>query len=212
MRRTGGGIAAVPLLAVLGLGLAGCGEEDGASGGGGGAVDADLVARAEALETSVDMVWVTETPGFTLAVQSAGPLNESGFQSSYVGEGGAVFRLTVDHAPEGAADDLCAVLTGGGNAFCATDGETWTVSPSDGAGEQRARLADGHLVTVIGDASVPPEVLDEALAAAHPADADELDAALPELTDPPPPVERGDLPDVGDGAPVDPVAPENTSG
>ncbi|MFI7272566.1 hypothetical protein [Streptomyces sp. NPDC049879] len=216
MRRTGRRIAVIPLLALPLLGLAACGEEDGTgrSAGTGAAdepVDEALVARAAALDTTVDMVYVTEAPGFTLAVQSVGPLNASGFQSSYTDASGAVLHLTVDHAPRD-TEDLCPVLTGGEGWFCATDGGVWTAS-SDASGELRARVEDGRLITVAGDTSVPAEALDAALEAAHQADAEELAATLPDAPDDDgTPVERGDLPANGDGAPVDPVDPENASG
>lgn len=45
------------------------------------------------------------------------------------------------------------------------------------------------------------DTLRSAAQAAHPADDRELDEVLPEKTAPASPVERGDLPPVGDGAP-----------
>ncbi|WP_129840647.1 hypothetical protein [Streptomyces sp. RFCAC02] len=212
-------LAAAPLLPLC---LTACGDEpaDDGTPAADTAADAapheELVERALALETTVDMVYVTEAPGFTLAVQSVGPLNADGFQSSYTDDGGAVLHLMVDHAPDTAADgDPCPALraaAGDMSAACEADEDgAWLVTTEDGT-RTLSRLDGTHLVSVAAtESDADTGTLRTALTAAHQADDAELTAVLPEATTTEP-VERGDLPATGDGAPQDPVDPESASG
>ncbi|MYZ39069.1 MULTISPECIES: hypothetical protein [unclassified Streptomyces] len=76
----------------------------------------------------------------------------------------------------------------------------------------RVTEVDGPVVRLSAErATVDRETLRRAVESAHPATDTELDALLPEQTAPASPVERGDLPPVGDGAPNNSV-PEGASG
>ncbi|TDC27606.1 hypothetical protein E1265_01255 [Streptomyces sp. 8K308] len=160
---------------------------------------AELEARAAALESAVELVYVTEVSGFELAPQSVAPAGADGFQSTYVASAdGATIHLVVDR---GTVDPA--------TCGCEPDGEhVWYR-----AGDTHAYLReeDGHTVTVEGPSdTVTRETLRAALDEAHPADDEELAATLPEAQgDAGVPAERGDLPAHGDGAPVD---PEGASG
>ncbi|MBB5122401.1 hypothetical protein AF335_26045 [Streptomyces eurocidicus] len=167
-----------------------------------GADRSQLEARARAIGTSADMVYVIKVPGFVLAQQSVGVSGDDGFSGSYVfqgasrGKGGPV---TV-RAERGPRQD-CPRTPARGGETCEREGE---LVFRTGDGEQRYELADGgHVITV----SARPEeaersLLREAARSVHRADDEELDRVLPPVRGRPmdmPP--RGDLPSHGGGAP-----------
>ncbi|MFI1185190.1 hypothetical protein [Streptomyces californicus] len=202
----------VRLIASLTLALAlaasaGCGTEPapdaraaGPSGSAGPAPDrAELEARAAALQTVAEHVWVTEAPGFALARQSVGVLGDDGFGSAYTSPDGGRIQVSVERRPHAAADCTDAAEPA---TTCERDGEQW-YSASEW-GHAYARERDGLVVTLSGTRQeVNRETLRAAALAAHRADDRELDEILPPLGGAPgrQPVERGDLPPVGDGAP-----------
>ena len=175
--------------------LAACGE---------GAADRDeLEARAASLETAIELVYVTEVSGYELAPMSVAPAGADGFQSTYVSSSdGSTIHLVVDR---GTVDPA--------SCDCEPDGDSVWYRPSVDLGPHAyVRVEDGHTVTVEAPAdAVSRETLRSALDEAHVADDAELSATLPEAPEgaPDAPVERGDLPPHGDGAPVD---PEGASG
>ncbi|MFB4195890.1 hypothetical protein [Streptomyces carpaticus] len=163
------------------------------------------------------LIQLTEIPGYTLAPQSAGVVGEDGWGITYVAASGSTIELRVERAEPGAADtEISADKAAGITEF--------------------HRILDGLRVSVITtDPDIDPDLLRAALEAARPADAAEVVSAQEEAarepagearaTDgqagseqagkepasgpQPSPVERGDLPPVGDGAPVQ---PEGVSG
>ncbi|NEY32521.1 hypothetical protein GTU99_10010 [Streptomyces sp. PRKS01-65] len=165
----------------------------------------ELDARARALGVAPELVYVTEASGYTLAQQSVGVLGDDGFSATYVAPGtGTQLRLAVErgsidagNCPERPVGDLT-----GEPAACVRDGGLWYRT---GAGwHEYAVPGDGHVVRVSGEAdAVPRGVLRAAARAAHRPGAAEaatlLPPAAPAATEPP--VERGDLPPFGDGAP-----------
>ncbi|PVE12921.1 hypothetical protein [Streptomyces scopuliridis] len=209
------------VLLPLALATAACGSEKaepGASGGGsatrtGGSADrAELEARARYMQSAIELIQVIEADGFEVAPQSAGVVGDDGFGSVYVSaRDGARIRLTVDRSTLNAAN--CPdnpVEEASGPVQCERDGDAWY--RTSGSAHEYARAEDGHVVRVGADrATVDRDTLRRAAASARPADDRELDALLPEQTAPTAPVERGDLPPVGDGAPDNSV-PEGASG
>ncbi|MFJ6074218.1 hypothetical protein ACIQFU_25870 [Streptomyces sp. NPDC093065] len=164
----------------------------------------ELTARARAMGVAPELVYVTEAPGFTLAQQSVGVLGDEGFSATWVdGETNALLLLAVDRGtitagtcPEQPVGDMS-----GEHTTCERDGSTWYRT---GAGRHEYALPEkGHVVRVSAETdAVPRDVLRAAALAAHRPDAAETDRLLPSA-DPAPatPVERGDLPRYGDGAP-----------
>ncbi|WP_019435663.1 hypothetical protein [Streptomyces sp. AA0539] len=227
--------AAVLLLPVLALPLASCGsetpaapasevtEESGAPPASSSPAQPPEESPAGTGEETVfpgvdpGLIQLTEIPGYTLAPQSAGVVGEDGWGVSYVAASGSTIELRVERAEPGAAD------TG--------------ISADKAAGiTEFHRILDGLRVSVITtDPDIDPDVLRAALEAARPADAAEVVSAQEEAArdlageaqptagqagsaqpgkEPasgpqPSPGERGDLPPVGDGAPVQ---PEGASG
>ncbi|WP_077797860.1 hypothetical protein [Streptomyces sp. JHA26] len=163
----------------------------------------ELRNRAEALGIAPELVYVTRTSDLTLARQSVGVLGDDGFSATYLVDGsGALLRLSVERGSmtEGTCRSLPVGDDTGGRAVCERDGEAWY--RTGGGQHEYALPKNGHVVRLSAEDDVPREVLDRAAEAVHRPDAAEAAATLPS---PRPaataPVERGDLPPFGDGAP-----------
>lgn len=204
----------LPVLLLAPLLLTACGSEKAggphASGTASAAAPAaapdtgELASHAAAMGVAPELVYVTEAPGFTLAQQSVGVLGDDGFSATWVSAGtGAQLRLAVDRGtitagtcPEQPVGDMP-----GEHTTCARDGDAWYRT---GAGRHEYALPEeGHVVRVSAEAdAVSRDVLHAAALAAHRPDAAEAEGLLPSADPAPPtPVERGDLPPFGDGAP-----------
>ncbi|MFE7838171.1 hypothetical protein ACFU53_19585 [Streptomyces sp. NPDC057474] len=171
---------------------------------------AELHARAEALGLAPGLVYVTESPGFTLARQSVGVYGADGFSAAYWSrKNSAHLLLLVDHGTMTAGD--CPeqpVGPGTGESVsCERDGDTWYRTS---AGQHEYAVPEnGHLVRVSATtAAVERDALRAAALAAHrPTDVELAGLLPPRHHDKPPPphngrpIERGDLPPAGDGAP-----------
>lgn len=166
---------------------------------------AELEARARAVQTVAEHVWVTEAPGYTLARQSVGVVGDDGFGSVYTTSGGGQIQLSVERLPHADAD--CTDGPAAGSAqdpvvTCERDGGQWYRATESGHAYAQEQ---GDLVVTVSAAreEVDRAALRAAARAAHRADDHELDRVLPpaDETSGRQPVERGDLPPVGDGAP-----------
>ncbi|WP_037671597.1 hypothetical protein [Streptomyces griseus] len=194
--------------------LAGCGTEKADTGTGGertnGSTEptdartadpAELASRAQALGIAPEFVYVTEAAGYTLAQQSVGVYGDDGFSATYWSrKSGTQLQLSVDRGTLTA--DNCSkepIADASSRTTCVRDGDAWY--RSNGQQKEYAIPKEGHVVRLRGE-GVPREVLSEAARAVHRPTVDELDTLLPEApARPTEPVERGDLPPVGDGAP-----------
>ncbi|MFJ2438129.1 hypothetical protein ACIOWM_33455 [Streptomyces anulatus] len=204
-----------PVLTALALTLAaatGCGTEvasDTAAARSASAAPApdraELEARARAVQTVAEHVWVTEAPGYTLARQSVGVVGDDGFGSVYTTSGGGQIQLRVERLPHADAD--CTDGPAAGSAqdpvvTCERDGGQWYRATESGHAYAQEQ---GDLVVTVSGAreEVDRAALRAAARAAHRADDHELDQVLPPAGEAAgrQPVERGDLPPVGDGAP-----------
>lgn len=193
MMRRGMGIA------VLGLALAGCGGQDAAA-----PPPAELAKRAAAAGVDVDLVYVTVADGYTRVTGGLGPYGEDGFQDVYATRDGTDLRLTVENRILDAAScpalPVPAAEPAGAPVVCTRDGDGWARSSGDR--REYATVRDGLLVRVSGKGEAA--VLRSAAEAARAATPAELDDMLP--ADRGGPVRRGDLPDTGDGAPINPTS------
>ncbi|MFJ9919539.1 hypothetical protein ACIRSF_09605 [Streptomyces rubiginosohelvolus] len=199
----------------LALAATGCGTEpapgsrtaaDRSSSAGPAPGRAELEARASAAQLVAEHVWVTEAAGYALARQSVGVLGDDGFGSVYTEPDGGQIRLSVERLPHAGADCTEGPAPGSSQepmVVCERDGDQWYSATE--SGHAYAREQGGLVVTLSGTRQeVDRATLRAAARAAHRADDYELDQVLP-----PPagegagrePVERGDLPPVGDGAP-----------
>ena len=202
-----------PLLLLPVLLLTGCGTEKAGAGASTPTADqAELDARARALGIAPELVYVTEVPGFTLAQQSVGVSGDDGFSASYWSrKTGAVLRLWVDRGTMTA--DSCPkqpVAEGapGARTNCTRDGSAWYRSA--GQHSEYAVPKKDHIVWIDADPRVPRTTLRKAALAAHRPSATELADLLPPAptATPTAPVQRGDLPPNGDGAPNNDVPTE----
>ncbi|MFI7291981.1 hypothetical protein ACIBRY_35890 [Streptomyces anulatus] len=166
---------------------------------------ADLEARARAVQTLVEHVWVTEVPGYTLARQSVGVVGDDGFGSVYTTSAGGQIQLRVERRAHAGADCTKEPAPADGQeplVTCERDGEQWYRATESGHAYAREQ---GELVVTVSGAreEVDRPALRSAARAAHRADDHELDQVLPPADEAPGrrPVERGDLPPEGDGAP-----------
>ncbi|WP_097985539.1 hypothetical protein [Streptomyces sp. f150] len=166
---------------------------------------AELEARASAAQLVAEHVWVTEAAGYALARQSVGVLGDDGFGSVYTEPDGGQIRLSVERLPHADADCTDAPASGSAQeplVACERDGEQWYRATE--SGHAYAREQGGLVVTLSGTRQeVDRATLRAAARAAHRADDYELDQVLPPAGEGAgrQPMERGDLPPVGDGAP-----------
>ncbi|MFJ6727244.1 hypothetical protein ACIQPQ_20295 [Streptomyces sp. NPDC091281] len=179
--------------------LTACGDEKA----GAAADPAALASRAQTRGIAPELVYATDVPGHTLAPQSVGVLGDDGFSATYVSPEGGQVRLAVDRGAIGAADcaEQPAWPAGAAEAVpvtCVRDGDAWFRSGGDWA--EYALPKRGFVIRVSGS-GVPRDTLREAADRVHRPTADDLDALLPPEPDRGAPVERGDLPTDGDGAP-----------
>jgi hypothetical protein len=187
-------------MVVLGLALAGCGNQAAAA-----PPSAEQVARARQAGLDAALVYVTDADGYTRTAGGLGPYGDEGFQDIY-SSGRDDLRLTVEDRTIDAATcpelPVPAAEPAGAPVRCTADGDGWArVSGNRG---EYAIQRGAVLVRVSGTG--PADVLRDAARKARPASADELDDMLPAATDGDP-VRRGDLPDTGDGAPLNPTGP-----
>ncbi|WP_406061996.1 hypothetical protein OG462_28855 [Streptomyces sp. NBC_01077] len=185
------------LLALLPLALAvtGCGTET--AGGRPTPGPAELDARARWAQTDKDHVYVTGAEGFEVSRMASGVIGDDGFQVTYVTKDGV--RLTVSAERRPFSDEECAATITAEQDSCVRDGDRWYLRSAER--HAYVREENGLRVEVAAPPTLSRNVLEGAAERAHRADAAELDAVLPEETGPGQPVERGDLPPVGDGAP-----------
>jgi len=180
------------LLAAVVLGLGAC-----ASLRGGEPATADeIAARVGYVGIAPELVYVTDVDGFDLATQSVGVSGDDGMGAVYTRvDGDGLDTVTVrtsrtsDPQPD-PADVPCADLadSDGTALVCTVERGTVLVRLEGDGVEATVLRAAGEAVRVPG--------------------AGELDRVFADVpADPGPPVERGDLPEHGDGAPVDPQGP-----
>ncbi len=187
------------VVAVVGLALVGCGQDASAP------PPAELAARARQAGVPIELVYVTAADGYTLAAGGVGPYGEAGYQAIYAARDGGNLALTVERRTLDAAS--CPVLPipaaepAGAPVTCTADGDGWARSSGDR--REYALVRDGLLIRVSGTGDAG--LVRAATLAARPATPTELDDLFP--ADRGGPVERGDLPDTGDGAPLNPTGP-----
>ncbi|MGV9942844.1 hypothetical protein [Streptomyces sp. NPDC003401] len=179
--------------------LTACGSEH--AGAADPADPAELASRAQALGIAPEAVYTTDAPGHTLAQQSVGVLGDDGFSAVYVSSRkGTQVRLGVDRGTM--TDATCERRTGTEEATtpvtCVRDGDAWYRSAGQWA---EYAVPKEDFVIRVGGTDVPRDVLREAVDHLRRPSADELDTLLPSAPAGGEPVERGDLPSFGDGAP-----------
>ena len=203
-------VRALPLLLfpALSLLLAGCGTEKAGAGSGTPgatsssaavtATSAEIASRARSLGFDPDLVYVIDPPGFTLAEQSVG-VSDVGLSVAYTDlKTGVVITLRVE--PGTMTDANCTTQAAfSEHMTCVRDGNAWYRT---GGGTLEYVMAQkGHLVHVDAEQDkVTREVLRKSAQSLRRPYKSELPVILPPARTAVP-VERGDLPTNGDGAP-----------
>ncbi|MDH2429484.1 hypothetical protein [Sphaerisporangium sp. TRM90804] len=176
--------------------LAGCGAN--------AAMSQAAIDRATADGVAPGLIYAIDVPGFTLAEQSVGVVNENGFGGVYFDERGGRIEMRVDRGPYD--DDRCAktpMMAGTAPATCARDDAGWYRTAGDD--QEYVGVRGDHSIRLITKtATVTRQTLKTALAKARPAIGD---GRTPSPASPRPAVTRGDLPTNGDGAPLNPTGP-----
>ncbi|MFG2372670.1 hypothetical protein ACGFY9_14480 [Streptomyces sp. NPDC048504] len=201
-------VRALPLLLLpaLSLLLAGCGTEKADAGAGTPeassspvtATSAEIASRARSLGFDPDLVHVIDPPGFTLAEQSVG-VSDVGLSIAYTDlKTGAVITLRVE--PGTMTDANCTTQAAfSSHMTCVRDGNAWY--RTGGGTIEYVMAQKGHLVHVDAEqGKVTREVLRESAQSLRRPYKSELPVILPPARTAAP-VERGDLPTNGDGAP-----------
>ncbi|MDR6200216.1 hypothetical protein QE374_002125 [Microbacterium sp. SORGH_AS428] len=192
------------LLTLVTVTAAGC----AASAGSPASAD-EIAERVAAAGISTDLVFTTAVPGYTLAPQSVGVSDEDGMSATWIRDGsGAMISLRTQRG--GMTAETCAALPMWDDpatpVTCTEQDGIWH-REHDGAHEDIV-VRDGASVRVIGSAGATADEIDAAAKAVHVPSSTELDELFSDTPrTPPTPVERGDLPDNGDGAPIQPSGP-----
>ncbi|MEY9210625.1 hypothetical protein NI17_014460 [Thermobifida halotolerans] len=210
------GYAGASALVVL---LAGCGQAVEGSGGAasqeegaGGAPELPAGVRegAAAQGAAPELIYSVQLPGHALAEQSAGVYGEDGYQAAYT-SGGDIVWLTVTRGTVTGEEDCVRLPTVNGGVAaadsavtCEQDANGWYRTSGDR--HEYVVVHGDHVVRLDADRdSVDRDALASAAAGAAPAqptDGEEPTGGAVEAPGgPESPVERGDLPEHGDGAP-----------
>ncbi|MFC6087322.1 hypothetical protein [Sphaerisporangium aureirubrum] len=178
------------------------------AGGGGpaGALTPAALEQARGQGVAPDLIYAVEVKGYSLADQSVGVVGDAGFGAFYVSESGHRVQLRIDRGTM--SDDSCPgvpvtdmePLTA--PVRCERDEAGW-YREGGGHHEYVAVRAD-HLIKLAGRVGeVDRATLKAAVAGARPVS--QSDPGTPST--PATPVQRGDLPTTGDGAPIQPTGP-----
>lgn len=171
-------IGVLPLTLPLATVLSAC-----ASMAAGAAADpAQIGERVSGTGIAPDLVYVTELDGFDLMTQSVGVWGDDGMSVVYLAGDGRTVILTTARTPDPTAAP-CADLAGSGEPL-------------------RCSVEHDGVQVFLEARGLDPATLSAAAEAVRVPSAGELDALFADLPSAPPaPVERGDLPSEGDGAP-----------
>ncbi|MFI8631581.1 hypothetical protein ACIGEP_03155 [Microbacterium sp. NPDC077663] len=188
------------LAAVLGIALSGCATAASAT-------PDEIAERVSHLGVDPALVVTTSIEGYDLAPQSVNETDDRGVTATWAKPGGDIITVRTQPGEMDAAGCADLQMWGGGDATCALDGTTWRRSA--GGIDEYAVVEDGRTVLIIGGDGfgAPSEDLREAAAGVRTPTVAEIDLMFAELqrrSERGGPVERGDLPEDGDGAPIDP--------
>lgn len=198
--------AAPVAVALVTLMLGGC-----ASGAlGANEADPDAIAeRAGAAGIAPDLVYTTDVDGYELAPQSVGPGAADGMSATWFNQTtGAMITIRTDRGETTAESCAETPLWEAPDASVTCTEEDGVWHRSSGGLHEYVASTDGATILVTGMNNTPTaDLLAAAKAVRVPSDAqlELLFSDVPEVSSTP--VERGDLPREGDGAPIDPTGP-----
>ena len=199
-------IAITSLAAAVGLTATACAT--GVVGAPAPADPARIAEIATDLGIAPDLVFTTEVDGYDLAPQSVGASNSDGMSATWFNAStAAMLTLRTDRGE--LTPETCEALPLGEAVdvpvTCAEEQGVWHRA----AGDVHEYVAvHGDALIRVSGVDAPPADLLAAAQAAHVPSAAELALLFSDApARPTTPVERGDLPENGDGAPIDPTGP-----
>ncbi|MGN9844332.1 hypothetical protein ACTMTI_40030 [Nonomuraea sp. H19] len=157
--------------------------------GSGAALSQAVIDQARRQGAAPDLMYVVDLPGYELAEMSVGAVGDDGFGAFYTAPDGKRVEMRIERGQY-----KCS-------GTCERDGDNW-FTVKDGLQEYVAVRKGYHLRLICDVGQMDRSVLKEAAEGARPAVGDGGTPAPP-----PSPVERGDLPKNGDGAPIQPTGP-----
>jgi hypothetical protein len=172
------------------------------------ATGGSVAERAAAAGIAPDLVFTTEVDGYDLAPQSVGPADADGMSATWFNETtAAMLSIRTDRGELTASSCVDIPLWDAPEetVTCTEEGGVWHRSGGDI--HEYIAVREGAQIRVIGT-NAPSADLEAAARAVRVPTGAELQyllSALPEV--PTGPIERGDLPENGDGAPIDPTGP-----
>lgn len=183
-----------------------------ATGAGAGTpADSGQIAEgARSLGIAPEFVYTTDVDGYDLAVQSVGANGAAGLSATWFNNStGGMLTIRTDRGELTAETCPATPLEEAPDTAvtCEHDGDgVW--HRSAGAAHEYVATRGGVLIRVSGSGA-PPEDLRAAAQAAHVPSSAELELLFSDAPELPtgPPVERGDIPENGDGAPIDEPGP-----
>lgn len=170
---------------------------------------ASIAEKAALLDVDPALVFTTQVDGYDLAPQSVGPANDDGLSATWVDEQTAAM-ITIRTSPGQPDAAGCAAMPlwdlPDAAVTCTEESGLW--HREGGGAHEFLTARDGATIWVIGANGTPLDDLRRAAEAVRvPSDA-EVEALFADApTEPSAPVERGDLPENGDGAPIQPSGP-----
>lgn len=180
-------VLAVPVVLALGA----CAGSAGGGGGGEPAPATEIATWSQPAGIAPELVYVTDVEGFELNTQTVGVMGDDGMSAGYARDDGDAFTTVMlttsrDAAPE---DVPCADLP----------------NSSEPEPVLRCGVERGDAYIALDGEGVGAATLRAAAEAVHVPTTDELERLFADLPVPEAPVERGDLPPEGDGAPLNDV-------
>ncbi len=185
-------VLALALAVPASLALAACAgeaEADGRDDAGGPAALAEIATWAAPVGIAPELVYVTDIDGFELETQTVGVMGDDGFSAGYSDDDAEVFATVLLTTSRDAEPGLvpCADLP----------------DSAEPQASLRCGVERGEAHVALEGADVGPATLRSAAAGVRVPSEKELDHLFEEVPVPETPIERGDLPEQGDGAPLD---------
>jgi hypothetical protein len=209
--RTAAGLA----LAAMLLLISGCGTETGDTDDGPAPLPEDTYQRVLSQGANPALVYTIELSGFELAEQSAGVLGDSDYGAVYL-PAEPPFTTEVYLEVKGGPYDVSRCerdpLQGPSGGFpatvvqCEPDADGWY--RTSGEWHEYVVSSAGHHLTV----GAPSDAVDRGALTKAALDARRQDETTTSPAPPSSPATRGDLPTIGDGAPVDPHGTSSPGG
>ncbi|MCJ1706247.1 hypothetical protein [Microbacterium sp. VKM Ac-2923] len=170
---------------------------------------ASIAEKAALLDIDPALVFTTQVEGYDLAPQSVGPANDDGLSATWVDEQTAAI-ITIRTSPGEPDAAGCATTPlwdlPDTAVTCTEESGLWHREGGDA--HEYFATRDGTTIWVIGLNGTPADDVRAAAEAVRVPSESELEALFSDApTEAREPVERGDLPENGDGAPIDPSGP-----